>query len=144
VRIEFDHRGTGQVDGSVTVNMVGDLFTYDPRTTDSSLVGYTGRLPFRYRLIHLNSAGNIITTGNWVSYPIVVDGTAATSGLSLSGFSLVRDTGTSIVDRVTTDPRIQATLVGDRAGATVRIEFDQQGNGNVTRYVEFPSSVVTL
>ncbi|MBL8869103.1 MAG: choice-of-anchor D domain-containing protein [Planctomycetaceae bacterium] len=139
VRIEFDHRGTGQVGGSVTVNTVGDLFTYDPRTTDSSLVGFTGRLPFRYRLIHLNSAGNVITTGNWVSYPIVIDGIATTSGLSLSGFSLVRDTGTSIVDRVTTDPRIQATLVGNRAGATVRIEFDQQGNGNVTRYVEFPS-----
>ncbi len=114
---------------SVTVNTVGDLFTYDPRTTDSSLVGFTGRLPFRYRLIHLNSAGNVITTGNWVSYPIVIDGIATTSGLSLSGFSLVRDTGTSIVDRVTTDPRIQATLVGNRAGATVRIEFDQQGNG---------------
>ena len=50
VRIEFDHYGTGQVGGSVTVNTVGDLFTYDPRTTDSSLVGYTGRLPFRYRI----------------------------------------------------------------------------------------------
>ncbi len=130
---------------SVTVNTVGDLFTYDPRTTDSSLVGFTGRLPFRYRLIHLNSAGNVITTGNWVSYPIVIDGIATTSGLSLSGYSL----GTGQVLRLSTAlPPIHVfrlrLLAIEPARPFASNSTSKATMANVTRYVEFSSAVTLL
>jgi hypothetical protein len=139
VRVEFDHYRTGNINGSLSISNSGDSFTYDPRTTDNRLADVSGRWTLRYRVVHLNAQGETISTGNWVDFSLVLDGIASTAGLTLNNFGLVRDTGSSLIDRTTTDPTIRATLSGDRAGGKVRLEFDQQGNGTVTKYVEFPA-----
>jgi len=39
--VAFDHDADGTAGADVTVTNTGDMFVYDPRASDSTLIGYT-------------------------------------------------------------------------------------------------------
>lgn len=71
ISVQFDHTGNGSVDGSVTVNVTGESFVYDPRVTDASLNSYSGLLPLNYRLVEHTMGGQTLT-GAWSSFPFTL------------------------------------------------------------------------
>lgn len=123
VTLEFDHNENTAVNGSVNVATSGGSFSYDPRAADASLVGHTGWLPLRYRVIHKNASGGLLASGPWQEYTIIVDADAAAGALSITDFGLDRDTGGSSEDRVTITPLVKGTVTGNFSGGSALIEF---------------------
>lgn len=135
VRVDFDHNGNGTAEGQVTVHESGDTFEYDPRDADSTLANFTGTLPLRYRLVPLDSSGNVVSTGGWTSYSYTLEAKPNASGAILDTFGLYRDTGTSSVDHLTVQPLLEAVVKGSLGTGTARIEFDHDNNGSVDGFV---------
>ena len=49
--------------------------------------------------------------------------------VEISNFHLVSDTGSSSTDRITSDPRVTATVGGFWSGMQAKLEFDHNGDG---------------
>ncbi|MBI2479167.1 MAG: hypothetical protein HYV60_11200, partial [Planctomycetia bacterium] len=61
-------------------------------------------------------------------------------GVTISGFSLSRDTGRSAIDKVTGDPRVTGLVGGGFNGGYAHIEFDRSGDGAYEGYVSANSN----
>jgi hypothetical protein len=59
VVVQFDASGDGTADGATDpVTASGGGFSFDPRSVDAALVGYTGPVDLKYRAEILDAAGN--------------------------------------------------------------------------------------
>ncbi|HWB12601.1 MAG TPA: choice-of-anchor D domain-containing protein, partial [Pirellulales bacterium] len=127
VVVQFDTRGNGTPDGATaTITQSGTTFSFDPRSVNSSLVGYVGPVDVKYRTKITDSAGNV-TYGAWTDFPftMVVPSTQA----HVDDLDLANNTGGSADD--TYDPRVSGHVGGPFVGATVDVQFVVgDGSGN--------------
>ncbi|HET6881536.1 MAG TPA: hypothetical protein VFI31_15340 [Pirellulales bacterium] len=116
VVVQFDTTGGGAPDGATAaITASGTSFTFDPRTVDPALVGYTGPYDLRYRAEIFDAAG-AASFGPWQDFhfTLVVPPTDA----HIDNLELLNDTGPSATDLVTYDPRVTGTVGGPFAGTS--------------------------
>ena len=136
VDVQFDHNSDGTAEGTSSVYMSGNTFTYDPRSFGLSS-SYTGSFPLRYRFKEFDGSGNLLFTGNWVDYTITLE--APRIRATLTGPQLVVDNGVSTTDKITSDPRLSGTVSWTGSGH-VTVQFDHNGDGTYEGYVGVMSS----
>jgi|GEM_PF-2788440 len=121
VLVEFDHNGDGFADGSVRSSADGS-FQYRP----TGLVEGTATVRARAREWDPGQAAYVYGQWTTLNFTLDLDEDLAPAVTSIA---LVRDTGASASDAVTSDPAIvgSASNEGNRAG--LRVEFDQNADG---------------
>ncbi len=129
-RIDFDHNGDGNVDGTISVVNSGGSFKYEPRDNGLS-ESFTGALDLKYRAVELDSYGGVLNTGSWTSFPITVE---SRLGTDLQNLHLVSDTGSSSTDKVTSDLRLAGAVTWDGYGGFAQVEFDLHNDGTADGY----------
>lgn len=68
VKVEFDHNNDGVVEGNVVALTPNELLTYDPRTTDSAVIGHEGMFNLRYRIVQTQLGGDVTYTSDWSTF----------------------------------------------------------------------------
>ena len=126
VQVQFDHQNDGYADGYAGVWWSGSSFTYDPREWGMS-AGQTGTVPMRYRLVELDSYGNLIFTGSWESFSYQLE--TPRLNATLSNLHLMVDSGESSSDRITSDPRLEGYVSWSGSSGYVQVQFDHNSDG---------------
>lgn len=129
VDVEFDHNSDGAKEGFVHILSSGTAFTYDSRTSDPALATFVGAANFQYRLVVRDGNGNAVSTGSWHTFAFNMVAGPGAGGIDFASLDLLKDTGTSASDRVTTNPGVFFILSGDFSTSTARVEFDRNGDG---------------
>jgi len=126
VRVEFDHNGDGIVDGSVVVNTSGDTFQYDPRH-DTAVDSHLGSLTIQYRAVHFENS--VEDAGGWESVTFTLEEPFVAVRLAVEDVELLRDTGFSAYDKITTSAVLTGVVAGDWQGGWAELSFDTTGDG---------------
>jgi hypothetical protein len=128
--LQFSNRGNGAVDHTITISQSGQQFTYDPRSTDTSLAQFAGLLPLAYRIVGFDTQGGVMY-GDWISFPITVEQAASTT--TIDNLHLVNAT-ISQNPLATSDPTISGTVVGNAnfGFATVQVYYNDHTSPDQT------------
>ncbi|MGH7140368.1 MAG: hypothetical protein ACREHD_31925, partial [Pirellulales bacterium] len=130
---------TGEVDG---ILYAGQTFTFNPLTADPSLAGYSGPLTLQYYAVDLDASGNVVHTGNPLTFTVTLY--VPTPNVSVSGFGLFDDTDPGAATLSTADPRVTGTVSRVPAGETVEVQFSHHGDGTINGSVAITSSNLTF
>ncbi|MBI2477419.1 MAG: hypothetical protein HYV60_01825 [Planctomycetia bacterium] len=132
VHVEFDHDGNQEtIEGQTTVQTSGASFTYDPIATDAALADVAGPIALRYRTMHYGSDDSLLATGSWRVFTISLVANPGVGDVRIEDLRLQRDTGYRDDDKVTINPVLLGSVLGDFQGGSVRLEFDHYGDGSV-------------
>ena len=122
------------MDSVVSVAAAQPTFTYDPRSVEPSLTGFTGTLPLAYRVVQYDSNGAMLL-GSWNSFPI--DIVAPYGSPTIQNFHLVNVTDPSAQPIGTGDPTVAGTVAGASWGATVQFDYNDDGVVDETTTVAY-------
>jgi arylsulfatase A-like enzyme len=121
--VEFDWDGNEEtIEGSTTVESVGEMFIYDPCEDNDELAVTYGPMTIRYRVVENLSDGSTFQ-GEWESLSFTLKATPPFEGL-IPEIGLAHDTGRSNEDGVTFDPRLKGQAGSGEPQYLIQFEID--------------------
>ncbi|MCO6456559.1 MAG: hypothetical protein J5I93_14775 [Pirellulaceae bacterium] len=120
-RVEWDHDGDGQVDGTSSLDVDGQFLYRLPDAQPGEIVLHARGAAWDHRLLTFQ-------VGAWQSLAFTLTAPRELPSL-VPRLTLRHDTGTSAADGVTSDPTVIGTLDDGMLGAwvTLELDFDQDG-----------------
>ncbi len=120
--VQFDHDGDGNLDGSTSSDTAGG-FRYTP-------IGLSdGPVTILARGGQVGPGGAVSNLGEWVALSFTLESQVGNNPPSISAINLLRDTGASNTDTITTDPRIRGTVTHEQVLNDLRVEFNHGTDG---------------
>lgn len=120
-RIEFDHDGNGAPDGSAVTDDLGN-FTYRPSGLPAGAVNVSARV----QAWNYNQRQLVFSTWTTCSFTLEIQARPAPE---INTLVLLRDTGASANDGITTNPTLTGSLSGTGSLSFVTVQFDHDGDG---------------